>query len=112
MPILVPTFVVSTFLCVSSAWDVIIYTDVYAQLLPENLGQRATIPHVDPVALSTTLLGVHALFLHNPVESLRSGDGRTEPDLLVRGLLVEHIVVLLGLDFEDASLEMLATKYL
>jgi hypothetical protein len=40
----------------------------------------------------------------DPVESFRSGDGRAEPDLLVRGLLVQHVAVFFGLDFENTSL--------
>lgn len=48
----------------------------------------------------------------DPVKSFWPGDGRAEPDLLVRGLLVEDVAVLLGLDFEDTSLKMVSQVYI
>jgi hypothetical protein len=78
-----------------SARDLIVNTDVNTQLFPENLSERAAVPQVYPVADATTLLEVHALLCNHPVESLRSGDWGTEPDLLVRGLLVQDEGVLL-----------------
>lgn len=83
--------------------------DVHAEtkLLPQNLLQRATVPKVNPFAHSRTLLFVHALALDRPVEALRAGDGRREPDLLVGRLLVKYVgsVGWVG-DVEDAGLSI------
>ena len=84
--------------------NLIVDTDVNAQLFPEDLSERAAIPHVYPVADATTLLEVHALLCHDPVEALRSGNRGAEPDLLVRGLLVQNEGILLRGDFKDAGL--------
>jgi len=84
--------------------DLIVNTDVNAQLFPENLSQRAAVPHVHPVADASTLLEVHALLCHDPVETLGTGYRGAEPDLLVWGLLVQNKGILLRSDFEDAGL--------
>ena len=68
-------------------------TDIHTEtkLFPQDLLQRASIPNVDPFALSRALLVVHAFALDCPVEALGSGQGRRQPDLLVRRLLVEYV---------------------
>ena len=65
--------------------------DAESKLLPQDFLQRASVSDVDPLALSGSLLVVHALTLDCPVEALGSGQGRRQPDLLVRWLLVEHV---------------------
>jgi hypothetical protein len=88
--------------------------DVHAEteLFPQDLLQRATIPKVDPVALSRALLFVHAFALDRPVEALRAGDWRREPDLLVGRLLVKHVgsVGWVG-DVQDAGLRFVSSSY-
>ena len=91
-----------------SARNLVIHTDIHAQLFPDDVGQGAAVPQVHPIALSAALLEVHALLCDDPVESFRSGDGGAEPDLLVRRLFVEHIAVLFGLYFEDTSLDVVS----
>ena len=87
-----------------STRNLIIDADVNAQLFPENLRERATVPHVHPISHPTALLEVHALLGDHPVEALGAGYRGAEPDLLVRGLLVEDKGVLAGCDFQDAGL--------
>jgi hypothetical protein len=87
-----------------STRNLIVDADVNAQLFPEDLRERAAIPHVHPISHTTTLLEVHALLCDHPVETLRTGYWGAEPDLLVRGLLVEDEGVLAGGDFQDAGL--------
>lgn len=49
---------------------------------------------------------MHVIALDNPIVPLRPGDGRAEPDLLVRWLLVEHIGAERGNgDVQNTSLE-------
>ena len=71
----------------------LVSADVHAEskLLPQDFLQRASVSDVNPLALSGSLLVVHALTLNCPVEALGSGQGRREPDLLVGRLLVEHV---------------------
>jgi hypothetical protein len=95
-------------MALSLARDIVIHAEVHGQLFPQDLGQRAAIPQVYPVALSTALFEVHALLRYDPVEPFRSRDGRAEPDLSVRGLLVKYVVVFFGLDFEDTSLDLVS----
>lgn len=87
-----------------SAWDLIVDADINTQLLPENLSERAAVPQIYPVSNTTTLLVVHALLCHNPIEALGPGYRGAEPNLLVRGLLVQDKGVFLGRDFENSGL--------
>lgn len=90
--------------CVVSARNIVVDTNIHAQFFPKDLSQRAAVPQIYPVTMAGALLEVHALLCDDPVESFRSGDGRAEPDLLVRRLLVQHVAVFFGLDFENTSL--------
>jgi hypothetical protein len=94
----------------SSTGNVIVDVHIDTQFLSEDVGQRATVPQIHPVALSAALFEVHALMRYDPVESFGPRDGRAEPDLSVRGLLVEHVAVFFGLDLEDTSLAMVSDQ--
>jgi hypothetical protein len=86
------------------ARDLVIDADIDTKLFPEDLSERAAISQIYPVSDTTTFFLTHAFLGHDPVETLGSRYGRAEPDLLVRGLLVQDECVALGRDFEDASL--------
>jgi len=94
----------------TSARDLIVNADVNAQLFSDDVSEGASIPHVHPVSNPTPFLEVHALLCDDPIESLRPGYWGAEPDLLVRGLLVEDERVLLGCDFEDAGLAHVSNR--
>jgi hypothetical protein len=81
-------------------------SELDAQLFADHVGERGAVAQIYPIPFATALFLVHRFARDDPVEALRSGDGRAEPYLLVRGLLVEHICVVLGLyvDFEDTGL--------
>lgn len=79
--------------------------DVNSQFLPEKFRQRATIPQIDPISNTAISLLVHRFAIDDPIEALRSGNRRGEPDLLVRRLLVQDVGADPGLvDSQDASL--------
>lgn len=86
------------------ARDLIINPDFDPKFFPQQLRQRLAISQVYPFAHAAAFLAVHALRQHHPIESFWTGDRRTEPNLLVGGLLVEDITVLLGSDFENTRL--------
>jgi hypothetical protein len=89
---------------------IIIHLIVHAQLLPQDISQASSVTQIHPVTASTPLLRVLALGHDHPVEALGARQRRAEPDLLVGGLLVEHVAELLGdvVDAEDAGLPMLS----
>lgn len=77
-----------------------------AQLLPQQFGQTTPIPQINPVALSTAFLLMHALAVKHPIVPLRAGRRAGEPDLFVRWLFVDDVGAGVGDgDGEDAGLE-------
>ena len=84
---------------------------VHPNLLLQQAIQQTPVPQVDP--LSPTGAHLRLLFhpvvvaRHDPVVPLRTGDWRRQPDLFVRGLLVQDVVAIGGVEGEDASLSLL-----
>ena len=67
------------------------HPDSDSQLLSQQRNQTGTISKINPVSSGAALFAAHVVTPDDPVEALRAGDGRREPDLPVRGLLVEDI---------------------
>lgn len=64
---------------------------VDAELPQEQLGQGAAVAQVDPVSRGRALLLGLALVEDDVVVALGAGHGARQPDLLVRGLFVDHV---------------------
>lgn len=62
-----------------------------AQFPPQQARQRRPVPQIHPFPLPAPLLLVLALTLDHIIVAFRARDGRAEPDLLVRRLLVEDV---------------------
>lgn len=85
--------------------SVIVNAQLYTELLPNEVSQGSPIPKVYPVSDAAALLLMKTFASNDPVESLRSRQGRAEPDLLVRWLLVEDIrALILEVNFKYTSL--------
>ena len=67
------------------------FTQINANLTKQQRAQRAHIPQVNPITRTGTFLRILPLIQIHIIVSLRSGNGRGQPDLLVRGLLVDDI---------------------
>lgn len=69
---------------------------VDVELHEEQLAQRAPVAQVDPLARGRALLLALALAVDDVVVALGAGYGARQPDLLVGGLLVDHVGADLG----------------
>lgn len=75
--------------------------EVNVKLLEEQLGEGGAVADVDPVAGRRVLLLVLALARDDVVVALGARDGARQPDLLVGGLLVDHV----GADLWEGGVE-------
>lgn len=83
-----------------------LFANSQAQLLSQQSGQAGLVSQIDPVARCSALLLLLRLAQNDPVESLGTADGRAQPDLLGRGLLVDNVGAVGRVDdVEDAGLD-------
>lgn len=84
------------------------HTNIDTDLLFEKLGQGGAVPQVHPVSGRGVLLLMLTFTKDDVIVTLGARHGRREPDLLVGGLLVDHIGagVLAKVYGHDTSLEI------
>lgn len=85
--------------------------EVDVQLLEEQLAEGAAVAEVDPVADGRVLLLALALARDDIVVALGAGYGARQPDLLVGGLLVDHVGAEVGeAEGQDAGLKSVVVR--